>query len=119
VLIVRAGDFFGPGAANNWFSAIVKPGRPVSAMTYPGAPGVGHQWAYLPDVAETMSRLLEKSSDLENFAVFHMEGHWDADGAQMIGDPEERRESGNQGCRTAVAAHAPCVAVRAVVPGTR
>jgi nucleoside-diphosphate-sugar epimerase len=99
VLIVRAGDFFGPGAANNWFSAIVKPGRPVSAMTYPGAPGVGHQWAYLPDVAETMSRLLEKSSDLENFAVFHMEGHWDADGAQMIG--AIRRNAGNPGIKAA------------------
>src|SRR5262245_22796475 len=65
VLVVRAGDYFGPGAANNWFSALVKAGRPVSAITYPGAPGVGHQWAYLPDVAETMVRLLERSTDLE------------------------------------------------------
>jgi nucleoside-diphosphate-sugar epimerase len=29
-------------------------------------------------------RLLEKSDVLEDFAVFHMEGHWDADGTQMI-----------------------------------
>ena len=37
VLIVRAGDFFGPRAANNWFSqGLVKPGRPVSSITYPG-----------------------------------------------------------------------------------
>ena len=85
VLIVRAGDFFGPGAANNWFSqALVNPGKPVSTITYPGASGIGHQWAYLPDVAETMVRLLERSADFEPFAVFHMEGHWDADGAQMI-----------------------------------
>src|SRR5262245_27326735 len=43
VLIVRAGDFFGPNAANSWFSqALVKPGRPVSTITYPGAPGIGH-----------------------------------------------------------------------------
>jgi nucleoside-diphosphate-sugar epimerase len=85
VLIVRAGDFFGPAAANNWFSqGLVTPGRPVSTITNPGAPGIGHQWAYLPDVAETMVRLLERSSGLESFAVFHMEGHWDADGTQMI-----------------------------------
>jgi len=85
VMIVRAGDFFGPSAANNWFSqALVKPGRPVTTITYPGASGIGHQWAYLPDVAETMVRLLERSADLEAFAVFHMEGHWDADGTQMI-----------------------------------
>jgi nucleoside-diphosphate-sugar epimerase len=85
VLILRAGDFFGPGAANNWFSgALVKPGRPVSAITYPGAPGIGHQWAYLPDAAETIVRLMERSASLERFAVFHMEGHWDADGTRMI-----------------------------------
>jgi nucleoside-diphosphate-sugar epimerase len=86
VLIVRAGDFFGPKAGSNWFSqGLIKPGKPVSAVTYPGRSGVGHQWAYLPDVAETMVCLLEKSEMLETFAVFHMEGHWGADGAQMIG----------------------------------
>ena len=85
VLIVRAGDFFGPKAGNNWFSqGLVKPGKPVTAITYPGRHGIGHQWAYLPDVAETMVRLLEKPAALETFAVFHMEGHWDADGMQMI-----------------------------------
>ena len=36
--------------------------------TYPGTRGIGHQWAYLPDVAETMIRLLEKSDDLDTFA---------------------------------------------------
>jgi nucleoside-diphosphate-sugar epimerase len=94
VLIVRAGDFFGPRAVNNWFSqALVTPGRPVSKITYPGVPGVGHQWAYLPDVAETMVRLLEKADELEPFAVFHMAGHWDADGRQMIA--AIRRSVGN------------------------
>jgi nucleoside-diphosphate-sugar epimerase len=83
-LIVRAGDFFGPRAANNWFSqGLVTPGKPVTRITYPGKRGVGHQWAYLPDVAETMVRLVGQDHRLEPFAVFHMEGHWDADGAQM------------------------------------
>ena len=86
VLIVRAGDFFGPRAAsNNWFAqGLVKPGKPVTAITYPGGRGIGHQWAYLPDAAETMVRLLDRRATLEPFAVFHMEGHWDADGTQMI-----------------------------------
>ncbi len=98
VLIVRAGDFFGPDAANNWFSqGLVKPGLPVTTITYPGAPGVGHQWAYLPDVAETMVRTLEKSADLDSFAVFHMEGHWDADGTRMI--EAIRRNAGNPDIR--------------------
>jgi nucleoside-diphosphate-sugar epimerase len=48
-------------------------------VTLPGDPGVGHQWAYLPDVAETMLRLLDLA-DLERCAVYHMGGHWDPDG---------------------------------------
>ncbi len=96
VLIVRAGDFFGPRAANNWFSqGLVQAGKPVAAITYPGKRGVGHQWAYVPDVAETMVRLLEKSDALERFAVFHMEGHWDADGTRMIA--AIRDAAGNRG----------------------
>lgn len=95
VLIVRAGDFFGPKAANNWFSqGLVTPGQHPKAISYPGKPGIGHQWAYLPDVAETMVRLVERD-DLEAFATFHMEGHWDADGVQMtsairraLGEPD-------------------------------
>jgi nucleoside-diphosphate-sugar epimerase len=84
VIIVRAGDFFGPQAGNNWFSqGLVKPGQPVTAVNLPGDPGVGHQWSYLPDVARTMVELLTRRAELEPFAAFHMAGHWDADGTQM------------------------------------
>ncbi|TPG49454.1 NAD-dependent epimerase/dehydratase family protein [Sphingomonas glacialis] len=93
VLIVRAGDFFGPGALNTWFAQLAPAGKRPAAVTYPGRRGVGHQWAYLPDVAETMVRLLE-TDGLDAFASFHMEGLWDADGTQMtdaicraLGDP--------------------------------
>jgi nucleoside-diphosphate-sugar epimerase len=85
VLIVRAGDFFGPQAANNWFSqGLVKPRKPVTAVSYPGSPAVGHQWSYLPDVARTMIELLARRDSLEAFSAFHMAGHWDADGLQMV-----------------------------------
>ncbi|MES2349497.1 MAG: SDR family oxidoreductase [Pseudomonadota bacterium] len=84
-LIVRAGDFFGPKAGNSWFAqGLVKPGKPLTAISYPGSVGIGHQWAYLPDVAETMLRLIEKDDQLETFARYQMEGHWDADGTQMV-----------------------------------
>jgi nucleoside-diphosphate-sugar epimerase len=84
VLILRAGDFFGPQAANNWFSqGLVKPGRPVSSVSYPGRRGVGHQWSYLPDVARTLVELLARRDSLDAFSAFHMTGHWDADGSQM------------------------------------
>jgi nucleoside-diphosphate-sugar epimerase len=84
-LIVRAGDFFGPKAGNNWFAqGLVKPGRPVGAISYPGRPCVGHAWAYLPDVAETMMQLIERREALGPFEVFHFAGHFDADGKGMI-----------------------------------
>lgn len=84
VLIVRAGDFFGPQAGNNWFAqGLVKPGRRVSRIANPCAPGVGHQWAYLPDVAATMVALIERRATLAPFARFHMGGHWDPDGTAL------------------------------------
>ncbi|MBM7049760.1 NAD(P)H-binding protein [Rhizobium lusitanum] len=85
VIIVRAGDFFGGARANSWFSqAMVTPGKPIRSVTYPGKSGIGHQWAYLPDVAETMIRLIEQGDELPAFAVYHMRGHWDGDGRQLV-----------------------------------
>jgi nucleoside-diphosphate-sugar epimerase len=75
-LIVRAGDFFGPRAtANSWFAQIVKPGRAVTAIAYPGAPNAGHAWAYLPDLAETIAALLDREDELACFERFHFAGH--------------------------------------------
>lgn len=84
VIILRAGDFFGPDAGNNWFAqGLVKPGKPVKSISLPGLGGVGHAWAYLPDVAETFVRLLQKGESLPHFARFHMAGHYDIDGLDM------------------------------------
>ncbi len=76
VLIVRCGDFFGPkSGGSSWLSqGLVKPGKPLSAVTYPGALNVPHCWAYLPDVAETMIRLALDDANLDRFEVFHMRG---------------------------------------------
>lgn len=84
VIILRAGDFFGPKAGNNWFAqGLVKPGKPVRFVVNPGRKGVGHAWAYLPDVAETFMRLLDRADELPCFARFHMDGFYDEDGARM------------------------------------
>jgi nucleoside-diphosphate-sugar epimerase len=37
-----------------------------------------------PDTSRTVIELLDKGRALEPFATFHMAGHWDADGTQMI-----------------------------------
>jgi nucleoside-diphosphate-sugar epimerase len=82
--VVRAGDFFGGrGGRNNWFSqGWVTPGKPLKAVANPGSRGVGHSWAYLPDLAETMAELIERTA-AEGFETYHFAGHFDADGAQM------------------------------------
>lgn len=96
VIIVRAGDFFGPDAGNNWFAqGLVQPGKPARFVINPGRRGVGHAWAYLPDVAETFMRLLDRADELPRFSRFHMNGFFDHDGVQMaqaigrvVGRPE-------------------------------
>ena len=83
-IVVRAGDFFGPGAtANSWFSQLVTPGKPVRAVNNPAAKGVGHAWAYLPDLAETMARLVDRANELPTFAAFNFGGHWFASGVDL------------------------------------
>lgn len=84
VLIVRAGDFFGPQVRNSWFAqGMVKPGQTVKAVNLPTTSGVGHQFAYVPDVARTMLELLQRRDELPAFATYHMDGHWDSDGAEL------------------------------------
>ena len=76
VLVLRAGDYFGPNAPGSWFqNALVKPGKPVQSVTYPGRHDTGHAWAYLPDLAETIARLAAREADLGRFEVFHFGGH--------------------------------------------
>lgn len=83
-LVVRAGDFFGPHSGNSWFAqGVVKPGRALARVANPGAAGIGHQWAYLPDLAAAMVALAGRRTGLAPFARFHFGGHWDADGTAM------------------------------------
>jgi nucleoside-diphosphate-sugar epimerase len=84
-LVVRAGDFFGGDkTVNNWFAqGLVKAGKPIESITRPGKRGVGHGWAYLPDLAEAMAQLIERTP-AEGFETFHFAGHFDADGSGMI-----------------------------------
>jgi len=83
-LILRAGDFFGPGAKRaSWFAqAMIKPGKPVKRLINP-ARGGGHSWAYLPDLAEAFARLLDRSEDLMPFERLQFEGLYDENGTRL------------------------------------
>ena len=55
----------------------------ASFVAYPGAHKVGHDWAYLPDLAETFMQLIERADELPPFARFHFEGHWFDEGVEI------------------------------------
>ncbi len=77
VLIVRAGDYFGPAAPNSGLGWITtRRGGKLRSIYALGPSDVGHAWAYLPDLAETTARLLDREADLTDFEVFHFRGHW-------------------------------------------
>jgi nucleoside-diphosphate-sugar epimerase len=82
-LILRAGDFIGPDARSSWFAqSLVQPGKPVTRLLNPGK-GVGHSWAYLPDLAEAFARLLAMPDRLRAFERLQFQGIWDPDGTLL------------------------------------
>jgi nucleoside-diphosphate-sugar epimerase len=83
-VIVRAGDFFGASANSSWLSqGVIQHGQPIRFAFSPGTPDLMHSWAYLPDVAETMVRLLEQRRSLPAFDTYHFKGHWLRNGDLM------------------------------------
>jgi nucleoside-diphosphate-sugar epimerase len=76
-LVVRAGDFYGPRSGNSWLAqGMVPTTGPLKRVFNPARAGVGHAWAYLPDLAETMARLLERRDEIADFESFHFGGTW-------------------------------------------
>jgi nucleoside-diphosphate-sugar epimerase len=77
VLILRAGDFFGPAAPNSalgWLTT--RRARRITSVLMPGPAAVGHAFAYMPDLAETLARLVDAEERLAAYDVFHFRGHW-------------------------------------------
>ena len=75
-LIVRAGDFFGPRAPSSWVSTVLlRDGKELRRVVTPERPGVGHAWAYLPDLAETIASLADRDADLAHKERLHFGGH--------------------------------------------
>ena len=77
VLILRSGDFFGPAAPNSalaWLTT--RRNDRLTGVFSPGPGAVGHAYAYMPDLAETLARLMDAEDRLADFAVFHFRGHY-------------------------------------------
>jgi nucleoside-diphosphate-sugar epimerase len=96
VLILRAGDFFGPAAPNSAFAWLVRRrSGAVASVWAPGPLDVGHAFAYMPDLAETLAQLMDREEALADFDVFHFRGHWLERGDALAG--AIRRVTGTAG----------------------
>jgi len=73
---------------------MVRPGAPVRWIIDPARRGASHAWAYLPDVGETIARLMDRQDRLADFEVFNFTGHQLASGemaasiAKAVGKPD-------------------------------
>jgi nucleoside-diphosphate-sugar epimerase len=84
VIAIRAGDFFGPDVKSSWFAqAVVKGGRNAKSVKRMTRPGVGHSWAYVPDLAEAFGRVVDVRAELAPFEMVHFGGHYDATGSML------------------------------------
>lgn len=84
VLIIRAGDFYGPGSGNDWYDLAMMTGAAKGRVQVAGRPDVGHAWAYLPDLARAFEAVGSLRSSLGAFETFHFAGHF-VTGAQLAG----------------------------------
>jgi len=75
-IILRAGDFYGPGAEMDWFDQAVMTGAKKGKVQVMGAKGVGHSWAYLPDLGRAFEALASLRQHLNGFERFHFAGHY-------------------------------------------
>jgi nucleoside-diphosphate-sugar epimerase len=97
VVVLRAGEYFGPDAHNTWLELLTARALRGGRILDPGGHGIPHAWAYLPDVARASVDLLEHRETLAPFDVFHFSGY-SIDSSSMI--DEVRRVLGDTSRRT-------------------
>jgi nucleoside-diphosphate-sugar epimerase len=75
VLILRAGDYFGPTVRNGLVDPIFANALRGRAMQALGRLDVPHQWAYVPDLARAGADLIQRAKTLTPFEIVHFAGH--------------------------------------------
>jgi nucleoside-diphosphate-sugar epimerase len=74
-IVLRAGDYFGGEGRGSWFDRIIVRDIAAGRLTYPGPLDIMHEWAYLPDMAQALVRLVEQRERLAPYATFGFAGH--------------------------------------------
>lgn len=76
VIILRAGDFYGPGNRGEWFEQAMLMDIRKGRLYHLGALDMRHCWAYLPDLGRAFVALAEQREQLAAFENRHFAGHW-------------------------------------------
>ena len=74
--VLRAGDFYGPDSGGDWFDQAVLREAHKGKVALMGTPGVGHCWAYLPDLGKAFEKLAWHRKELAPFENFHFAGNY-------------------------------------------
>ncbi len=83
VIIIRAGDFFGPGNRDEWFGQAMLMDEKKGRLYHMADLKLRHSWAYLPDLGRAFVKVAEQRNALQAFENFHFSGHWVSHGQIM------------------------------------
>jgi len=75
VIVLRAGDYFGPTVRNGLVDPIFGNAARGKAIQAIGNLAIAHQWAFVPDLARAAADLLALGEGLAPFDVVHFAGH--------------------------------------------
>ena len=76
VIILRAGDFYGPDCEGDWFDQVILKEIGRGKIQTVGVRGIGRAWAFLPDLARAFEALAAMRSSFGAFENFHFAGHF-------------------------------------------
>lgn len=82
-IIIRAGDFFAPGNEGDWFDQAMLMDARKGKVYYMADLGLGHAWAYLPDLGRAFVAVAERRREFSAFETFHFAGHYQTHGAML------------------------------------
>lgn len=82
-LVIRAGDFYGPGQRGEWFEQAMLMDAAKGRLYHLGDLSTRHSWAYLRDLARAFARVAEQRAGLARFENLHFAGHWVSHGQMM------------------------------------
>lgn len=75
VILLRMGNFIATPPLQSWLPMIIKAKKNQYVLQSPDDKHVKHAWAYMPDAAEVVAMLVEKSHELEAYSTFQFKGY--------------------------------------------